>query len=574
MLKIFTCFFIIFSTLIVQAQNSFSVLKRDLEKKVLYSQHREVLDLINQQRDNYPESQRWELDVIKLECLNDLGLVDEAFALSQNMLSHPLSPELRLRIHMQRALIYEIGMSRKNCKRELDAAERILQKYPSLKPSHNTYFLIRKTSYYRIFDDHRTALKLASEAEKYAEAVNDRKNGATLNMLLGLSSYSEPEKARKHFEKAVKLCKAYHNYSGTAAMYNTLCRFYIDRNEEELAEKYADSAIAIVPKVEIYYIIADAYYLKSQIAEQQQRYFDALKHYRLATEWTQKNTEAQREVKVQELDLMYNSETDKLRQTDLQNNMKSTKRWNNMLLLCTLLLVFFTLLLLYFLRLISKNKERIEIQKQSISEKNAVLKKNIEEKQFLVRELNHRVKNNLSVILSLVRFQRDETTSEFYKNKFEQLHSRISTISLAHHLFSYNMNNFENSVIETQAFTHKIINAQKAGYPQEIIVDTQIGEFQLPVDQGLAYGLLLNELFTNSLKHATPEKNTALRITLKLYLKENTVYMEYQDNGTSFGSKERHKSLGRFIIDAMVEQLHGKCNRENSVYRVCFPIGK
>lgn len=575
MLKIYSVSLLIFIAISVPAQNNFYALKRNIEQKILYSQHREALDLINDQREDYTFSHRSELDILKLECLNELGLTDEAFALSQNILDEStISPEIRMRTHLQRALIYEVGLNPKNCKRELDIAENIFRQHPSLKAHCYTYFLVRKGSYHRIFGDQDKAVKLAREAEKYAALVDDKKHGAVMNMFLGLTLNAQPTLAEKHFQKALELYKNYGNISGVAAMYNNLTRFHLERDNTQLAEKYADSAIAIVPKVEIYSLNANTYRLKSQIAENQNRYAEALKNFKLANEWTQRNTEEFREIKVKELDLMYNTERQRLKQAELQTNMKTTKRWNNMLILCTISLVLFVAMLMYFLRLISKNKQRIEIQKQSIFEKNEVLKKNVEEKQFLVRELNHRVKNNLSVILSLVRFQRDETNDEKYRNKFEQLYSRIKTISLAHHLFSYSMNNFENSLINTRAFTQNIIKSQEAGYPHEISVETKVEEFSLPVDQGLPYGLILNELFTNSLKHAVPPNGEPLTITVNLLQKEDHVLMEYVDNGTTFFQKENHKSLGRFLIDTMVEQLNGECSREQSLYRVVFPIVK
>ncbi len=575
MLKIYSLSLLMFIAIIVPAQNNFSALKRNIEQKILYSQHREALELINNQRQNYTTSYRNELDVLKLECINELGLTDEAFALSQIVLEEPtLSPQLKLRTHLQRALIYEVGLNAKNCKRELHVADNIFREHPSLKPHCYTYFLIRKGSYHRMFGKKEEAIKLAREAEANAALMDDKKHGAVMNMFLGLTLDDQPKYVEKHFQKALQLYKEYGNISGIAAMYNNLTKFYLEHKNPQLAEQYVDSAIAIVPKVEIYSLNANAYQLKSQIAENQNRYAEALKNYKLANEWIQKNTEEFREIKVKELELMYNTESQKMRQAELQTNMTTTKRWNNMLILCTVTLILFAAILIYFLRMISKNKQRIEIQKQSIFEKNEVLKKNVEEKQFLVRELNHRVKNNLSVILSLVRFQRDETGDEKYRNKFEQLYSRIKTISLAHHLFSYSMNNFENSLINTTTFTQNIIKSQEAGYPHEISVETKIEEFSLPVDQGLPYGLILNELFTNSLKHAVPPSTEPLKITVNLLQKEDHVLMEYCDNGTSFFQKENHKSLGRFLIDTMVEQLNGECSREQSLYRVVFPLVK
>lgn len=94
----------------------------------------------------------------------------------------------------------------------------------------------------------------------------------------------------------------------------------------------------------------------------------------------------------------------------------------------------------------------------------------------------------------------------------------------------------------------------------------------LPVDQALSYGLLLNELLTNSLKHAVPPEDQILKISLRVKIRNGIADVEYQDNGRIFGKKAPNKSLGHVIIDAMVEQLGGKCERRHSLYRVQFSV--
>ncbi|MBU4538491.1 MAG: hypothetical protein L6264_02025 [Weeksellaceae bacterium] len=572
MVKIYFAFNLFFFSSVLWGQTAFAELKHRIEDKVLSSKNREAIDLINRQSQKLSAEQKAELDVIKVEALNELGLEDEAFAISQNILAKPdLPPSLKLRTHLQRALVFEIGMDKDDTKAELDEAQKIFNSNPELKPQNYTYFLIRKTSYYRIFDDDKTAFKIAMEAEKYADLVNDKKNGAGLNMILGFGYFNDPEKVMQHFQKAVRLYKNYNNYNGVGAMYNNISNFYIDRRNYKLAEKYIDSAVTVVPKVEIFYIIANIYQTKSQILEHRKSYAAALENYKIATEWASKTNEEQKELKVQELDLLYNFQKNKRREIELANNVKATKGWNTMLTVFIIFLAIFVLLLLFFLRMISRNKRRIELQKQSISRKNEVLQKNVAEKQFLVKELNHRVKNNLAVILSLVGFQRDETKNVLYRYKFQQLQNRIKTIALAHNLFSYNLDNFDNSVVEIKEYSDKIFESHKAGYPKELILENKSEKLLLQVDKGLFFGLLLNELITNTLKHAVPEENQALKITLNIKVNEEMAEMNYADNGMFFGTEDSDNTLGHFIIGEMVQQLGGKFERKNSCYHIVFP---
>jgi len=573
MRKFFICTITLLLCLSVSGQSNFSQLKKTVETEALYANHREALRLINSNRAKLSMEQQTELDVLKLECLNALGLHEESFALSQTILVRPrLTPEQEVRIRMQRALVYETGLNQLNCRRELQDAEEIFLKNSDLKTSFFPYFLMRKSSYFRTFGDDKLALKLDMQAEQYAESVTDRKNGAALNMFLGFENYSDPDTALPYFLKAVRLYKSYRHHNGVANMYNKLSNFYLKSGEISTAKQYNDSAVALGSKVESFDTMSEIYRLKSRIEEKQKKYGESLQSYKVAALWTDRENEAQRLTKVQERDLMYHYETNQLRAQKLTLSVRNTRKWNSFLVVGTLLLVFSMLILLYFFKLVSKSKERIRIQNESISDKNAALEKNVQEKEFLVRELNHRVKNNLSVILSLIGFERDECESEQYKRKFEHLHTRVKTISLAHHLFSYNINNFDNSTIEIREYSGKIIEPHKAGCNFPLIVETDIDPFNLPVDQALSYGLLLNELLTNSLKHAVPPEDQILKISLRVKVRNGIAEVEYQDNGRAFGKKAPNKSLGRLIIDAMVEQLGGKCERRHSLYRVQFSV--
>ncbi|MBV2165738.1 MAG: tetratricopeptide repeat protein [Kaistella sp.] len=573
MMKIYCVLFSVIFYWSAFGQMEYNDLKNRIEQQVIYSKNKEALSLINASIPHLNGIQKTEFEVTKMEILNELALVDEAFVISQKILSIPKLPvNLKLRTHLQRALIFETAMRRKNCIEELDKAALIFQNYPQLKPENYTYYLIRKASYYRIFDDHKTAFKIAVEAEKYAENVNDKKNGAVLNIALGFNSFENPDQSLRYFQKALKIYKNYRNYNGTAAVYNNISKFYIEQNSYKTAEQYADSAISLVPEVDVFYIIAEVYGTKSKILEHQKNYSAAFNNYKMATEWNEKSDVEQRDLKVQELDLLYNYEKNKIHENELETTMATTQKWNSLLSVLISLLLIFILLLLYSLGLISRNNKKIKLQKQSIFEKNAVLKRNIQEKEFLVRELNHRVKNNLAVILSLVGFQRDETLNVLYKHKFEQLYLRIHTIALGHNLFSYHLNSFEKSTVEIKEYSEKIYESHKAGFPKALEIENNVEELFLPVDKGLSYGLLLNELLTNSLKHAVPTEGEPLKISLTIKDKNGMAEMKYCDNGIYFGISEDEKSLGHFIIDAMVQQLDGTVKREESCYKIIFSV--
>ena len=139
-------------------------------------------------------------------------------------------------------------------------------------------------------------------------------------------------------------------------------------------------------------------------------------------------------------------------------------------------------------------------------------------------------------------------------------------------LFSYHLNSFEKSTVEIKEYSDKIFEYHKAGFPKALEIENNAEQIFLPVDKGLSYGLLLDELLTNSLKHAVPAEGQQLKIFLTIKEENGFAEMKYDDNGILFSNVDDGKSLGHFIIDAMVQQLDGTVNREESCYTIIFSV--
>lgn len=287
----------------------------------------------------------------------------------------------------------------------------------------------------------------------------------------------------------------------------------------------------------------------------------ALYYYKIASGFYKKFNDEQRNLKVKELAIQYDFDKEKSEKELLEKNIEGTRRLNITLFVSVIVLAF-------FLWLILKNKKKIEIQKQEISDNNLALKTNLEEKQFLVQELNHRVKNNLAVILSLIDFQKDQANHSEYKNRFEDLHQRIKTIMIAHELYSYSVNHNDNALIEAESYTNKIFETHQNSSQRVIDYKTEVENIALKVDKALPLGLILNELITNSIKHA---KTESLILDLKLNLIDDNFELSYSDNGTDFDFENNRDSLGLLIIGGMVKQLKGNYTRENANYKITFP---
>ena len=204
-MRIFFSFFLLFLHFFCFGQDSFQLLKKDLEQKIIYSDFKKALAIINKNRNRYNGAEQKDLDIMRMKILTEFGLYDEAFKLSQNLIADSqITEEQKLKIHVERALIYEINDDNKACLLELEKAETILFNHPEFKFKNYTNFLIRKSSYYRVNGFTKKAYELAVQAKNYAESVNDKVNMPVVELILGMGNRkTNPETELRHYHRAL-----------------------------------------------------------------------------------------------------------------------------------------------------------------------------------------------------------------------------------------------------------------------------------------------------------------------------------------------------------------------------------
>lgn len=572
-MRIWISFLLLILSSHIAAQNSFSQLKKSIETQILYSDFCSALDTINQIISQYPQPHKLELGVLKMKILTEFGLYDESFKLSQILLSEPyLTTEQLLVTRVERALIYEINDDLKSCEAELEKAEKLFAAHKELMPKNYTNFLVRKSSFYRISKNFQMSLETALKAKKYAESVQDRQNlpVAELVVALGYRKFNE-KKELEHYLRALYLYKQLHHRVAVNSMYANLAKFHRLNNELETANLYIDSAMKNLSGSYSKGYIADIFLEKSEIMELKKNPDSALYFYKIASNLYKEETDKQRNLKVKELSMLYNFEQEKQEKERLNENFINSRKQNNRLIVFTSILALLACCLALLLVINSKNKRKIERQKQSILLTNANLEESLEEKQFLVKELNHRVKNNLAVILSLIDFQKDQVKNVKNKSRFEDLHKRIKTIMIAHELYTYNVNKNTNSTIEIKQYVERIFEAHKISSRRNFLYSIFTDSFSIHVDKALPLGLMLNEWIVNSIKHAQP-KEDELILNMQLKITGKDLKVEYWDSGDFQNNpKKEGESLGLFIINGMAKQLGGELIHEHFHYKIIFP---
>jgi two-component sensor histidine kinase len=194
---------------------------------------------------------------------------------------------------------------------------------------------------------------------------------------------------------------------------------------------------------------------------------------------------------------------------------------------------------------------------RKLKAKNSQLFGLIKDKEFLIGEVHHRVKNNLQLLSSLLELQIRSQEDEKIINLLTDSQNRVLTIANIHTKL-YSQSNVE-AVEANKYITDLCVELSKVYTTKPLKIDLNIDKTELPVDQTLLIGLILNELITNSLKHAFSKVETP-EIHIELINSFGTTILRYFDNGTlnEFDfEKLSKKSLGLKVIRSLSKQLKG-----------------
>jgi two-component sensor histidine kinase len=217
-------------------------------------------------------------------------------------------------------------------------------------------------------------------------------------------------------------------------------------------------------------------------------------------------------------------------------------------------------LIIYTIRINKLKRDKLKLE-SVIQKRTNSLHKALDDKEMLLKEIHHRVKNNLQVITGLLQLQKDEFHDEKVQAALNEGQSRISSIALIHQNLYQNkdLGNIEFKIF-LQDLSKQIAELFESD-SQKMNVILHLKETYIDIDTAVPLGLLANELLTNSYKYAL-KGNPNPKIEIDLQQIDKGVYtLIYQDNGPGFKEPidlENAKSLGIKLIVGLANQLGGK----------------
>lgn len=237
-------------------------------------------------------------------------------------------------------------------------------------------------------------------------------------------------------------------------------------------------------------------------------------------------------------------------------------------------LVFISLVftLLGFAGLVYAYLKSIKNQRLIAKQKH-IIENSLVEKDSLLKEIHHRVKNNLQMVSSLLSLQTKNTRSKAAILALEEGKSRVKAMALVHQkLYQHD----DLSVIEMQGYIESLVNSvqsvfKKGGHNINITIDSE--NVQLDIDRAIPFGLILNELVSNSFKYAFPEGNENGKIYIHIRKNGEQGFFEYTDNGVGLpeDTEERTStSMGIRLMNRLANQLQSTLNIDKTVEGVRF----
>jgi PAS domain S-box-containing protein len=232
-------------------------------------------------------------------------------------------------------------------------------------------------------------------------------------------------------------------------------------------------------------------------------------------------------------------------------------------------------------RTIELEKTNINLEKE-IEEKlkaEEFIKQQLQEKEVLLKEIHHRVKNNMQIIISILNLQ-----ASFIKNKkivdiLQDSQSRIKTMALIHEKL-YQAKDFSN--IDFSEYVHNLLKYLFTSFKsptQQVEYQINIEPYSLEIDTIISLGLVINELVSNSFKYAfEQDSNCKIDISLTKH-DDKSLLLSIKDNGKGLPAEfdyENPESLGLQLVDILTKQINGKVDVKSSnkgtVFSIVFPM--
>jgi two-component sensor histidine kinase len=379
----------------------------------------------------------------------------------------------------------------------------------------------------------------------------------------GLKQYSLAE---KYFLSAEDLYKhSVMDFEGPQESYPQIARFYLEQKQYKRANYYLQQSLNFKPQRLSIAAIRDVHYMLFKVDSAEKNYISAIDHQRIGKHWDDsllnrsklyEIVRLQVQFKTKELAEGYQNQT-KFQIIKLQQ----VRQTQNMFIGFACVLFIIIILLLNQYRIKQSSNKQLRAKQIEIGNQNVKLQNLVQEKEWLVKEIHHRVKNNLQTIVSLLEsqigFLNDADALAAVKNSQHRIHA----MSLIHQKL-YLTDNLTS--VNMAIYVKELVNylSESFNTAKNIIFDLEVSPLDIDVAIAIPLGLILNETITNSIKYAFKEKGGTVCVK---FIREDSLYkLTIADNGIGLPAGLTDTgaiaSLGMTLIKGLCKQIGADFN--------------
>ncbi len=420
--------------------------------------------------------------------------------------------------------------------------------------------LVKKDSLQEALRYYEEALAVFEARGNFQGLVSQYADLGALQVRMG-----NKQKAENYFLEAVRIVDSKNLLERKSKIYMDLAQFYLEQGQLSKAQSYLDQIADLVTEINRPIIKRNWHRLQGRLWEKQGRYQAAFKEAQLVSTLNDTLYNQEQSKIIHELEARYERtrKDQEIAELNTQKQVVELKlkksRRSNFLVILGLILAAGLLVVLYLF-----NRQRRK-NSQALAQKNQVIAKALGEKEILLEEIHHRVKNNMQIISSLLSLQTDYIEDDKAQNALREGRNRVQSMAIIHQ----NLYQEEQTLgIEMEDYIQNLSESLFNSYnisPDRIHLKTEIDNLQLDVETVIPLGLILNELLTNALKYAFPEDRNG-EVLVRFHQAKEGLVLEVKDNGIGIPeniSTEQAGGFGLKLIQTFAQKLRAQVSIQN-----------
>jgi two-component sensor histidine kinase len=423
----------------------------------------------------------------------------------------------------------------------------------------------------------REALTLIlQKSNTFSPQGNDEKRCMLLSLAQCYSAVNENATAERYAQELIKLTELRIKRKELLSdpwLYRFLMSFYLKLGQNDKAEFFFQETMAGLPDLRKGTVLLFKNNFLFKLDSARGNYLSSIRYLQKWQAIKDSIFTATKSKQIEELKIEYETDQVKLnnqllsKQDQLQKSkLRQGAVLRNISFAVVGLLIIIVVLLYSRFRLKQKTNKKLEFQQIEIAKRNTSLQHLVNEKDWLVKEIHHRVKNNLQIVMSLLNSQSAYIDNGPALTAIHDSQHRVHAMSLIHQKL-YNSENL--SSIDMSIYIRELVAYLSDSFDtrQRIRFELAVDPLEMDVSQAVPLGLVLNEAITNSIKYAFPEnRNGVISILLK-NTAPNRYLLVISDNGIGMPSNFSNKkpgSLGMSLMAGLSEDLDGNFSIENN----------